>query len=63
MQEEFDGQSTGYSYHDKAGRIEGAVFGFAGKQSSSSMSYYRNIDKTMRNGYEIVTMLEGQESI
>lgn len=59
-QEEFDGQSTGYSYHDKAGRIEGAVFGFAGKQSSSSMSYYRNIDKTMRNGYEIVAMLEGQ---
>lgn len=58
--EEFDGEVTGYSYHDKKGRIEGAVFGFAGKKNSSSMSYYRNIDKTMRNGYEILAMLEGQ---
>lgn len=58
--EEFDGEVSGYSYHDKAGRIEGAVFGFAGKKNSSSMSYYRNIDKTMRNGAEILAMLEGQ---
>lgn len=58
--EEFEGETTGYSYHDKAGRIEGAVFGFAGKNDSSSMSYYRNIDKTMRNGYEIEAMLQGQ---
>lgn len=59
-EEEFKGESTGYSYHDKAGRIEGAVFGYAGKKNSSSMSYYRNIDKTMRNGDEIIAMLEGQ---
>lgn len=56
-QEEFDGETPGYSYHDKAGRIEGAVYGYAGKKSSSSMSYYRNIDKSMRNGYEIEKML------
>lgn len=54
--EEFIGESTGYSYHNKAGRISGAVFGYAGKVSSSSVSYYRNIDKTMRNADEILDM-------
>lgn len=54
--EEFIGESTGYSYHDKAGRIPGAIFGYAGKVSSSSVSYYRNIDKTMRNADEIQAM-------
>lgn len=54
--EEHIGKSTGYSYHDKAGRIPGAVFGYAGKVSSSSVSYYRNLDKTMRNGDEILAM-------
>ena len=57
--EEFIGESTGYSYHDKAGRIPGAVFGYAGKVSSSSVCYYRNIDKTMRNADEILAMWEG----
>ncbi|HIY20674.1 MAG TPA: thiosulfate sulfurtransferase [Candidatus Flavonifractor merdigallinarum] len=56
--EEFIGESTGYSYHDKAGRIPGAVFGYAGKVSSSSVCYYRNIDKTMRNADEILAMWE-----
>lgn len=56
--EEYIGESTGYSYHDKAGRIPGAVFGYAGKISSSSVSYYRNIDKTMRNADEILAMWE-----
>lgn len=54
--DEFIGESTGYSYHDKAGRIPGAIFGYAGKASSSSVSYYRNIDKTMRNADEIRAM-------
>ena len=54
--EEFIGESTGYSYHDKAGRIPGAVFGYAGKNDSSSVCYYRNIDKTMRNADEIKAM-------
>lgn len=56
--EEFIGETTGYSYHDKAGRIPGAVFGYAGKVSSSSVCYYRNIDKTMRNADEILAMWE-----
>lgn len=54
--EEFIGESTGYSYHSIAGRIEGAVFGYAGKNNSSSMSYYRNLDKTMRSADEILAM-------
>lgn len=58
--EEFIGETSGYSYHDKKGRIPGAVFGYAGKKDSSSMSYYRNIDKTIRNIDEIKTMWEEQ---
>lgn len=54
--EEFIGKETGYSYHKIAGRIEGAVFGYAGKKNSSSVSYYRNIDKSMRNADEIKAM-------
>lgn len=54
--EEFIGEETGYSYHDIAGRIEGAVFGYAGKNNSSSVSYYRNVDKSMRNASEIEAM-------
>lgn len=58
--EEYIGESTGYSYHNKKGRIPGAVFGYAGKKDSSSMSYYRNIDKTIRNIDEIKAMWEKQ---
>lgn len=58
--EEYIGESSGYSYHDKKGRIPGAVFGYAGKKDSSSMSYYRNIDKTIRNIDEIKAMWEEQ---
>lgn len=54
--EEYRGETSGYSYFDKAGRIEGAVFGYAGVGNSSSMLYYRNLDTTMRNGYEIEAM-------
>lgn len=54
--EEYIGKESGYSYHDIAGRIEGAVYGYAGRTGSSSMEYYRNADKTMRNGYEILSM-------
>lgn len=54
--EEFLGEISGYSYHNIAGRIEGAVYGCAGERSSSSMYYYRNIDKSMRNGNEILAL-------
>lgn len=53
---EYIGKESGYSYHDIKGRIEGAVYGYAGKTHSSSMDYYRNANKTMRNGYEILSM-------
>ena len=55
---EYIGKESGYSYHKIKGRIEGAVYGYAGKTDSSSMDYYRNADKTMRNGYEILSMWE-----
>lgn len=54
--EEYIGETSGYDYHKIKGRIEGAVYGCAGLKSSSSVYYYRNVDKTMRNGYEILQM-------
>ena len=54
--EEYIGEISGYSYHDKAGRIPGAVFGYAGKTDSNSLDYFRNIDNTMRNFEEIVAL-------
>ena len=57
---EYKGQTSGYSYFDKAGRIKEAVYGYAGVDNSSSMLYYDNLDVTMRNGYEILDMWESQ---
>ncbi|MPN57271.1 Thiosulfate sulfurtransferase YnjE [bioreactor metagenome] len=54
--DEHIGKEGGYSYHKLKGRIEGAVYGYAGKTDSNSMDYYRNANKTMRNGYEILSM-------
>lgn len=54
--EEHIGESSGYSYHDKKGRIPGSVFGYAGKTDANSLDYYRNIDNTMRNADEILAM-------
>lgn len=54
--DEYTGKSSGYSYHDKMGRIPGAVFGYAGKTDSNSLDYFRNIDDTMRNADEIIAM-------
>lgn len=50
------GKTSGYSYYDKMGRIPGSVFGYAGKNDSVSLEYYRNIDNTMRNADEILAM-------
>jgi len=58
--DEFVGKTSGYSYHDKMGRIPGAVFGFAGKTDSNSLDYFRNIDNTMRNADEILAMWQNQ---
>lgn len=54
--DEYIGKTSGYSYHDKMGRIPGAVFGYAGKTDSNSLDYFRNIDDTMRNADEILAM-------
>lgn len=54
--QEYIGETSGYSYHKKKGRIDGAFYGYAGLKSSSSMYFYRNIDKTMRNPEEILKM-------
>ena len=53
MWDEYIGKISGYSYHKKKGRIPGAVYGYAGTEGSTSLNYYRNIDKTMRNANEI----------
>ncbi len=53
MWDEYIGKTSGYSYYDKKGRIPGAVYGYAGTEGSTSLNYYRNIDKTMRNANEI----------
>ena len=50
--DEYIGKIRGYSYHDKKGRIPGAVYGYAGT-SATTLEDYRNIDNTMRNADEI----------
>lgn len=50
--DEYIGKISGYSYHDKKGRIPGAVYGYAGT-SATTLEDYRNIDNTMRNVDEI----------
>ena len=50
--DEYIGKISGYSYHDKKGRIPGAVYGYAGT-SATTLEDYRNIDNTMRNVAEI----------
>lgn len=54
--DEYIGKISGYSYHDKMGRIPDAKFGYAGKTDSSSLDYFRNIDNTMRNFDEVTAM-------
>ena len=50
--DEYIGKISGYSYHDKKGRIPGAVYGYAGT-SATTLEDYRNIDNTIRNADEI----------
>lgn len=60
--EEYIGKESGYSYHKIAGRIPKAIYGYAGRsgEGSSSVSYYRNVDNTMRNAREIKSLWEKQ---
>jgi len=58
--EEHIGETSGYSYHDKEGRIPGSVFGYAGFENAYSMEYYRNPDQTMRNPEILKGLWEGR---
>lgn len=58
--DEHIGKISGYSYHEKKGRIPGSVFGYAGKTDAYSLDYFRNPDKTMRNASEIMALWKDQ---
>ena len=53
--DEHIGKISGYDYIKATGRPAGAVWGHAGKDSSS-LQDYRNLDNTMRNKDEIIAM-------
>ena len=57
--DEYIGKESGYSYHDKKGRIPGAIYGYAGT-TSVTLEDYRNIDNTMRNQDEILELWKEQ---
>ncbi|MCL6271856.1 rhodanese-like domain-containing protein [Sansalvadorimonas sp. 2012CJ34-2] len=54
------GKITGYTYHDKKGRIPGSVFGYAGTSGSYGMEFFRNPDNTMRNPSEFLELWKEQ---
>lgn len=51
--EEWDGLTSGYSYHDLAGRIAGTTLSSSGVNWNSSVYNYQNPDYTMRSASEI----------
>ncbi len=58
--EEWNGTSTGYGYHDLAGRIAGTIHSESGIGYSSSMYYYRNPDMSMRSQAALESMWKTQ---
>lgn len=58
--EEWNGEDTGYGYHDLAGRIDGTIHSDSGIGYSSSMYYYRNPDKSMRSKEVLEAMWKEQ---
>lgn len=58
--DEFIGETSGYRYHDKKGRIEGSYYGYAGTEGSGDLNYFRNIDNTMRNPNEFIALWKEQ---
>ena len=50
---EWLGETAGIPDYELTGRIPGAMFGYAGKASSNSMSYYRTLAQSMREAREI----------
>lgn len=57
--DEYIGKKSGYSYHNKKGRIPGSIYGYAGT-SSTTLEDYRNIDNTMRNADEILNLWKSE---
>ena len=53
---EFIGNTSGYKYHFRKGRIPGSTYGQAGFTGANSLTPYRNIDNTMRNADEILAL-------
>ncbi|MCS3430102.1 rhodanese-like domain-containing protein [Klebsiella sp. BIGb0407] len=57
--EEYTGKTSGYDYIPLAGEPEGAIWGFAGKDSSDMSDYY-DPDGTLRNPNEIFALWKEQ---
>ena len=53
--DEFIGKTSGYDYIEPKGRPAGSVWGHAGSDNSN-LEDFRNIDGTMKNGQEILSM-------
>lgn len=56
--DEYIGETSGYSYIPRSGEPKGAIYGFAGTDSSNMADYY-DPDGTLRNPYEIFKLWEG----
>lgn len=54
---EWEGEDTGYSYHDLAGQIEGSVWCLQGDQENGE--YFDNVDGTPRTQEELIAYMEG----
>ncbi|MFK7820782.1 MAG: rhodanese-like domain-containing protein [Planctomycetaceae bacterium] len=50
---EFTGETSGYKYHLRKGRIPGPIYGQDAHRGPDSLAAYRNIDNTMRNPNEV----------
>ena len=57
--EEYIGEISGYSYIPRAGEPVGAIYGFAGSDSSNMADYY-DPDGTLRNPLEIFELWKSQ---
>ena len=55
---EYTGTTSGYTYHFRKGRIPGSTYGQADFTGKNSLTPYRNLDNTMRNNREIITLWE-----
>ena len=57
--DEYTGKISGYDYIPGKGEPQGAIWGFAGTDSSNMADYY-DLDGTLRNPNEIFALWKGQ---